>query len=121
LTYIGHIGNVAAVAWSPDSKHIASAGFDKTVQVWNAVTGKYTWIYCCLGWVNGITWSPDGRYVASANSNRTVQIWESASDHPVMTYRDYKSEVLTVAWSPDGLYIASGDDDGLVHISQSPT
>jgi len=38
-TYPGHTceTGVLAVAWSPDSKRIASAGWDDTVQVWQAI------------------------------------------------------------------------------------
>ena len=121
FTYRGHTNWVTAVAWSPDGKRIASVSFDKTVQVWDAVTGKPAWIYCCLGWVNGVAWSPNGKYVASASSNKTVEIWNGVTDHLVLTYRGYRSEVLTVAWSPDGAHIASGDDDGMVRIWQAPS
>ena len=120
MTYIGHAGSVTAIAWSPDSKHLASVGFDKSVQVWNASTGRPLWIYCCQGWINGVTWSPDGSYVASANTSKTVQVWESTTGTPVLTYRNHHSEVLAVAWSPDGTRIASGDDDGIVRVWQAP-
>ena len=112
--------SVTAIAWSPDSKHLASVGFDKSVQIWNASTGRTIWIYCCQGWVNGITWSPDGRYVATANTSKTVQVWESTTGSPVLTYSNHRSEVLAVAWSPDGTRIASGDDDGIVRVWQAP-
>jgi len=120
LTYIGHAGIVTAIAWSPDGKQLASVGFDKSVQVWDAATGIPLWISCCHGWVNGIAWSPDGRYVASANTSQTVQVRESTTGTPVMTYRNHRSEVLTVTWSPDGTRIASGDDDGIVRVWQAP-
>lgn len=39
-TYRGHAHRVHAAAWSPDGWHIASGSWDKTVQIWEATTGK---------------------------------------------------------------------------------
>ena len=41
FTYKGHYQDVLALSWSPDSKRIASGSLDKTVQVWDAMTGKH--------------------------------------------------------------------------------
>lgn len=117
LYYRGHRNGVAAIAWSPDGTRIASVGMDKTVQMWNAFTGKPLWISCCrFDWVNGIAWSPNGTCVASANTNKTVEIWNASTGAPLATYVGHHREVVTVAWSPDGQHIASGDDDGIVQV-----
>ena len=34
-----------AAAWSPDSKRIASAPYDRTVQVWDATDGTHVFTY----------------------------------------------------------------------------
>src|SRR6266571_829012 len=36
FVYRGHRAPVFSVAWSPDSTRLVSAGYDETVQVWNA-------------------------------------------------------------------------------------
>ena len=67
-TYHGHTNWVAAVAWSPDGKYLASAGLDTTVQLWNATTGKALLSY--IG--HAIAWSPDGKHLASVGFDKTV-------------------------------------------------
>ena len=83
--YSGHLDEVNKVAWSPDSKRIASAsGYypsgttDNTVQVWDATTGDHAYIYNGhSGPVTGVTWSPDGKYLASSSADKTVQVWQA--------------------------------------------
>jgi eukaryotic-like serine/threonine-protein kinase len=75
-TYQGHIGAVNAVAWSPNGKRIASAGFDDTVQVWNAADGSNAYTYHRhTGPVTAVAWSPNGSHIASASDDGTVQVW----------------------------------------------
>jgi WD40 repeat protein len=38
-TLEGHRGGVSSVAFSPDSKHLASASYDKTVKIWDRAIG----------------------------------------------------------------------------------
>src|SRR5690242_16779781 len=44
-TYRGHHGPVKAVGWSPAGQRIASAGDDRTVQVWGALNGAHVSTY----------------------------------------------------------------------------
>jgi eukaryotic-like serine/threonine-protein kinase len=77
----GPVQMVNTVAWSPDSKRIASAGYlDPRVQVWDATDGEHVYIYGghSIG-VRSLAWSPDGKRIASGGIDQTVQVWEPVS------------------------------------------
>ena len=113
----GHSSRITAIAWSPNGKLLASASYDKTVQIWDAANGHHLLTYKGhYQRVNALTWSPDSKYVASASDDQTVQIWEATTGQLSFTYYGHNGQVHTVAWSPDGQRIASGGDDKTVHV-----
>jgi eukaryotic-like serine/threonine-protein kinase len=69
---------VNSVAWSPDGKYIASGSDDKTVQVWEALTGKHQASYTGhTSTVYSVAWSPNGKYIASGSDDKTVKVWKA--------------------------------------------
>ncbi len=121
-TYRGHTDRVNAIVWSPDGTCIASGSGDKTVQVWNTLTGDQIFTYCGHSdVVNSVAWSPDGTRIASASSDSTVQVWDATTGQNVLTYNRHAKGVYAVAWSPDGKRIASGGDDNKVRIWEAIT
>lgn len=115
--YRRHTGSVRSVAWSPDGTRIASGSDDKTVQVWNAANGGYSFAYSShASTVLTVAWSPDGRRIASADRDGTIQVWDASTGATILTYRGHTDAVLAVAWSPSGQYIASGSADVTVQV-----
>jgi WD40 repeat protein len=84
LTYQKYTAGVWAVSWSPDSRYLASASKDQTVQVWEAMTGKLLTTYRGhTAEVWKVSWSPDGKHIASVGEGGVVQIWNAITGKQV--------------------------------------
>ncbi len=117
FTYTGHSARVGSVSWSPDSKRVASVSNDKTVQVWDSLTGKRSFIYHNrYAAINCVAWSPDSRHIAFGSNDKKVQVWDTISRSPITAYQGHNGYVLAAAWSPDGKRIASGGVDHTVQV-----
>ena len=124
LSYRGHSAGAMAISWSPDGRRIASSGArDKTVQVWDAVTGQTLMTYSGhADWVEAVAWSPDGRRIASSGAqDKMVQVWDAVTGQVLVTYHEHVGGVEAVAWSPDGRCIASGSRDKTVQVWDAVT
>jgi len=73
--YVGHVGEVWAVAVAPNRSLIASAGDDQTVRLWNT-EDQQNIVSVFLG-NNGewVIWTPQGYYAASQNGDNLI-VWQ---------------------------------------------
>ncbi len=113
----GHLSRITALAWSPDGRRLASASYDRTIQVWDATNGKNLLTYRGhFDRVHSIAWSPDSRYVVSTCQDGGVHIWDATTKDLVYSYRGHRGSVNAVAWSPNGFYIATAGNDKTVQV-----
>ena len=82
----GHNGDVMAIAYSPDSKMLASAGRDETVRLWNPKTGESLATFTGHGGlVTGVAFSPDGKRLVSGSGDATVRLWSTETRRRLWT------------------------------------
>jgi len=114
----GHQQAVNHIAFSPDSRFLASASFDKKVKVWNGRSGDFvSTMTGHVGAVYQVAWSPDGRYLVSASKDSTAKLWEVPSGKRAReTLPGHEDEVYALDWSPNGSGVATGSKDRTIKL-----
>ena len=75
----GHNWGVLAIAFTPDSKTLASSGWDGTVKLWNVASGRVALTMPHQGPVTGVAFTDDGRLMATCGADGTAQLWAAAT------------------------------------------
>nr|VFJ46503.1 MAG: WD40 repeat [Candidatus Kentron sp. FW] len=70
--FIGHTGDVWAVAPSPDGRFLVSGNDDQTVRLWELATGKALLTIFPASDGEWVAWTPAGYYTASLNGDRLI-------------------------------------------------
>ncbi|HLG75578.1 MAG TPA: WD40 repeat domain-containing serine/threonine-protein kinase, partial [Ktedonobacteraceae bacterium] len=111
-TLSGYDGTIYALAWTPDSKRIATAS-NYRVRVRDIHSGFYTFTPTLDSNTikNTLSWSPNGKHLAVGGNDKIVHVWNVVNKQEILTYFGHTGYVIAVAWSPDGTRMASAGVD----------
>jgi len=103
-TLKGHSGPIWSVAFSPDSRQVATGSKDKTAQLWNGSTGEHvSTLEGHSGPIWSVAFSPDSCRVTMGSLDNTVRLWDAAMEQGLQTIKNAQF------FSPTFLFFISSD------------
>jgi WD40 repeat protein len=122
----GHEGPVTSVAYAQDGRHALSGSWDRTVRVWDVMTGEELRHF--EGHVD-IVWrvalSPDGRHGVSGGQDRVnaagkrdydLRVWAIDGPAQVQRLKGHQSTISGLVFAPDGHRLLSSSWDATVRL-----
>jgi WD40 repeat protein len=92
------------LAFSSDSKMLASAGYDR-LHIWNVRNGKL--ICACPVHSSRVVFSPDGKLLASGGWEGEIVLFDLQSQKEIRRLSTDEQKIHGLAFSPDGKVLAS--------------
>jgi Tol biopolymer transport system component len=102
--------SLSSIAFSPDSKLLASAGSDSRIVIWDLPVGKprknLTGHKQGLG---GVVFSPQGDFLASRGFDGTVRLWDAKTWNELAVRGNEEATTTeALAFTPDGKLLITG-------------
>ena len=122
VSLTGHSGEVYCCKFSPDGNHLATAGHDKHIMVWDVFNDCRNSLHI-RGHKNAILdlkWSSDSSQLFTASADKTVGVFDIEGGKKVKKFLGHEEIVNSVDVCNKGaIIIASGSDDSTIRIWDS--
>jgi WD40 repeat protein len=125
-----HKDSINALAFSPSGQLVASGSADRTIILWNAVSGQILrQIDAHSGQVLSLSFAPDGKMIASGSEDCMVKMWPVegcegggvAEEHGAAAPVEQQpprvrkvSSLHVLSKSDSGLYVSLATDESVV-------
>ncbi|CAH2043048.1 unnamed protein product, partial [Iphiclides podalirius] len=111
----GHQGEIFTAKFHPEGKHLASAGFDRQIFLWN-VYGQCENVMVMKGHTGAIMelcFSPDGSHLYTCATDNTVAVWDVPTGIRIKKLKGHANFVNSVSGARRGpeLLVSASDDN----------
>jgi WD40 repeat protein len=117
---MAHTAAVNTIAFSPNGQLLATAGDDRTIQLWDTQDWKRSQVLSGHAWpVSALAFSGDGRHLLSASWDQTVKIWDLRTAETIGILSGHQDSITTLAIDPKApnyLTIATGSQDQTIKL-----
>ncbi|KAJ2236371.1 hypothetical protein IWW45_001850 [Coemansia sp. RSA 485] len=105
-------GDIYSVSLNPLESHIVMAGYDRTIRLYDRVTGRMVQTFHGhdLSVAHAVT-NPLGNLIISGSKDQTIRFWDMMSGSCVKSLRSHLGEVTSVATSDSGMLLLSSSKD----------
>ena len=113
----GNAENATVIAYAPDGRHAAVAGWNGIVEIWDVAALQVATRISSPDPqnLNDLAFSPDGRWIAAAGGT-SVLVWDAASGTFLFRLEGHGGRILSVAFSPDGRLLAAASTDHSIRL-----
>lgn len=113
----GHNGQIRGLAFSADSRQIATSSCDSQVKLWNVADRTAVKNFSGhTGFASAVAISRSGKWVASAGWDKTLKVWNAVTGEIKFNIPNQPGVGHSVAFSPDERVFASATSSGNVRI-----
>jgi WD40 repeat protein len=97
----------AGLAFSADSRRLATTGNRGVARVWDVDTGKELLVLSGhAANVYDVTFSPDGRRIATVAWDQTARVWDASTGREILSLPLPTEQARAISFSADGQFLA---------------
>src|SRR6266481_8187652 len=110
-----HGNQISSLAYAPDGKVLASAGYDNTLRLWDPVTGKeLRKLGGSYNPLSSVSFSPDGKTIVAGSYDNVIRFWDAASGNLVRQFVNNQGGIQGLIYAPDGRTLATRGWDNVI-------
>ncbi len=119
--FAGHNQRADAISISSDNRYILSSAWDKTLKIWDLLSGRLRTTIQVETYIHFIKTTPNNKFIVTAMDNGKIVIWELSTGKKIRTLEGHVRMAFSVSVTSDEKYIVTSAYDGTIKIWELKT